>query len=37
MSDYAVPEKRNKGKDKRKNRKKYPYRHGGKQRTKEGI
>lgn len=29
MSDYAYPEKRKKRKDKRKNRKKYPYKRGG--------
>ena len=33
MSDYVYSEKRKKGKDKRKNRKKYPYKKGGKQRT----
>jgi len=30
MSDYACSEKRNKGKDKRKEKKKHPYRKGGK-------
>jgi hypothetical protein len=30
MSDYAFSEKRNKGKDKRKEKKKHPYRKGGK-------
>ena len=34
MSDYAVSERRNKGKDKRKERKKHPYRKGGKRRVK---
>lgn len=33
MSDYAVSERRNKGKDKRKERKRHPYRKGGKPRT----
>lgn len=37
MAEYAVPDKRNKGKDKRKNRKKFPYRQGGKQRAQEEI
>lgn len=32
MSDYVYPEKRKKGKDKRKNRKKYPYKKGGRER-----
>jgi len=31
--DYAIPQKRRKGKDKKRERKKYPYRAGGKQRT----
>lgn len=33
MSDYAYPQKRKKGKDKRRDRKKYPYKKGGKERT----
>jgi len=33
MSDYVYSEKRKKGKDKLKNRKKYPYKKGGKART----
>jgi hypothetical protein len=32
MSDYTCPEKRNKGKDKKKNRKKFPYKKGGRER-----
>jgi len=37
--DYSYPEKRSKGKDKFKRRKLFPYRHGGKWRTKtaEGV
>lgn len=35
MGDYGYPEKRSKGKDKRKNRKKHPYRKGGKYRSSE--
>jgi len=31
--DYGTPERRNKGKDKRRDRKKHPYRKGGKHRT----
>ncbi len=30
MSDYGFPEKRRKGKDKRRDKKKHPYRRGGK-------
>jgi hypothetical protein len=33
MSNYAFSEKRNKGKDKRKEKKKHPYRKGGKLRS----
>jgi hypothetical protein len=33
MSDYAFSEKRNKGKDKKKEKKKHPYRKGGKLRS----
>lgn len=33
MSDYGFPEKRRKGKDKRKDKKKHPYRMGGKFRS----
>jgi len=29
MSDYGFPEKRRKGKDKRRDKKKHPYRQGG--------
>ena len=36
--DYdSGSERRNKGKDKKKNRKKFPYRIGGRRRTEEGI
>jgi len=37
--DYSCPEKRSKGKDKFKRRKLFPYRRGGKWRTKveEGV
>jgi hypothetical protein len=35
MSDYACSEKRNKGKNKMKEKKKHPYRKGGKFRTGE--
>jgi len=35
MGDYAYPEKRKKGKDKRRNNRKYPYKKGGKERTLE--
>lgn len=37
MSDdfYACSERRNKGKDKRKRRKMFPYKHGGKWRAEE--
>jgi hypothetical protein len=36
MSDeYGFSERRNKSKDKRRNKKKFPYKHGGKFRTKE--
>ena len=35
MSDYGFSERRNKGKDKRKERKKHPYRQGGKGRVRE--
>ena len=31
--DYAYSQKRNKGKDKKKDRKKHPYKKGGKHRT----
>ncbi len=31
--DYASSQKRNKGKDKKRNKKKYPYKKGGKYRT----
>jgi len=31
--DYAFSQKRNKGKDKRKEKKRHPYRLGGKRRT----
>jgi hypothetical protein len=31
--DYAFSQKRNKGKDKRKERKKHPYRKGGRKRA----
>ena len=34
MSDYGFSERRNKGKDKRKERRKHPYRKGGKRRVK---
>jgi len=30
--DYAVPQKRRKGKDKRREKKKHPYKKGGRQR-----
>ena len=30
MSDYAYPQKRKKGKDKRRDNRKYPYKKGGK-------
>jgi len=33
MSDYAIPEKRRKSKDKRKDKKKHPYKKGGAQRV----
>jgi len=33
MSDYAYPQKRKKGKDKRRENRKYPYKKGGKERT----
>lgn len=33
MSDYTYPEKRSKRKDKKRNKKKYPYKKGGKRRT----
>jgi len=33
MSKYADSEKRNKGKDKRKEKKKHPYKKGGRNRT----
>ena len=36
MSDYGFPEKRRKGKDKRRDKKKHPYRKGGKNRSAEG-
>ena len=32
MSDYAYPEKRKKRKDKRRDRKKHPYKKGGRER-----
>lgn len=35
MSDYAFPQKRKKGKDKRKERKRHPYRQGGKERGRQ--
>ncbi len=35
MSNYASSEKRNKGKDKRKEKKKHPYKKGGKFRLRE--
>jgi len=34
--DYAFSQKRNKSKDKKKNRKKYPYKKGGAQRSMKG-
>jgi hypothetical protein len=33
MSNYAFSERRNKGKDKKREKKKHPYRKGGKLRT----
>jgi hypothetical protein len=33
MSDYGFPDKRRKGKDKKRERKKHPYRKGGSQRS----
>ena len=33
MSDYCCSEKRNKGKDKKKDRKKHPYKKGGRERA----
>ena len=33
--DYGFGEKRNKGKDKKREKKKHPYTHGGKHRTEE--
>jgi hypothetical protein len=35
MGDYDFPQKRNKGKDKRKEKKKHPYKKGGVQRSME--
>ncbi|VVB83462.1 Uncharacterised protein [uncultured archaeon] len=35
MSDYGFSERRNKGKDKRRNKKKHPYKKGGIQRSLE--
>ena len=35
MSDYAVPDKRKKGKHKKKEKKKHPYKKGGKERSRE--
>jgi hypothetical protein len=35
MGDYDFPQKRNKGKDKRREKKKHPYKKGGVQRTME--
>jgi len=35
MGDYDFPQKRNKGKDKRKEKKKHPYKTGGVQRSLE--
>jgi len=35
--DYGYSEKRNKGKDKSKRRKLFPYKHGGKWRSREGA
>ncbi len=31
--EYGIPEKRNKGKNKRRENKKYPYKKGGRERT----
>ena len=36
MSEYASSDRRNKGKDKRKERKRHPYRKGGKGRIVKG-
>ena len=33
--DYGYPEKRRKGKDKKRNKKRFPYKHGGKNRVRE--
>lgn len=33
MSDYCFPEKRKKGKDKKRDKKKHPYKQGGSGRT----
>lgn len=33
--DYGCPERRNKNKDKRKNKKRFPYKHGGKWRAED--
>jgi len=33
--EYGVSERRNKGKDKKKNRKRFPYKRGGKHRARE--
>jgi hypothetical protein len=35
MGDYDFPQKRNKGKDKRKEKKKHPYKQGGVRRSLE--
>jgi hypothetical protein len=33
MDEYGFGERRNKGKDKKRNKKRHPYRHGGTKRT----
>ncbi len=35
MVEYGYPEKRRKGKDKKRNKKKHPYKKGGKHRTRK--
>jgi len=35
MSEDCFPEKRRKGKDKMRDKKKHPYKHGGKHRTRK--
>ncbi len=34
-SDYAVPQKRRKGKDKKREKKKHPYKKGGRERARK--